>query len=1015
MRLANLRRIASIVVFMWGMLQAGITGKVVGTVSDAQSGAPLIGANIVIEGTSLGCASDFSGNYVVLNITPGLYSIKATMIGYKPVVVKEVVVNMNLTSTVNIEMTTEALGLEEVVVVAERPIVKKDISNSQMSIQTATLENVPITTIGDALTLQAGIQMGTSGLVVRGGDANQTVFMVDGFSTNDERSNNPYVAVSISAVEEIQVQTGGFNAEYGQARSGIVNAVTKEGRSDRYTGTFIVKYSLPTAKHFGGSLYSKNSYLNRPFYDDDVCWVGTQNGAWDGYTQNQYYQFEGWNAVSQASLQDSDPTNDLTPSGAQRIYEYYHRRLGDIKKGDYNIDMSFGGPIPFLGTKFGNPRFYFTHFRLRDMFVYPLARDSYQENHTNLKITTDLTPTFKLILNGLYGEVYSVSPYNWTTTPTGRLITTQSEVADLVTSTRQGIMIPYMPGYYSPGAIFRQSYEAKLINTINSYSFMEARFQYKYSRNNVRKIADRDTTKQYEIFDGYYLDEAPYGYSADGTTGPGSTHLGGWMNLGRDSTENSTITIGADYTAQIGIRHQIKTGFEVVANNFKVRSGSYSDVMLSWTRSLKYTVNPYRIGVYLQDQMDYQGFIGNFGLRLDYSDGNTKYYLLDTYSKYYSSELSDKIESEAPYRDSKAAFAISPRLGISYPITNTSKLYFNYGHFRSEPSSIYRFGIQREGTGTVTYMGNPDLTFEKTIAYELGYEQSLLDLFLIKGAAYYKDVTDQAGWVLYTGLSGVQYYKAANNNYADIRGVEFTLTKRAGKWFTGFVNYTYDVRKTGYFGYLEYYEDPQAQRDYLKENPVTTRRNPAPYARMNLDFHTPDDFGPRWRNLFLLGGYNLNILADWQAGAFETYNPQEIPGVVDDVQWKDWSNVTLRISKTVVIKTVMMQTYIDVSNLFNNKYLSSAGFADAQDRLDYLESLNFEWEEGIEHGHDRIGDYRPTNVAYDPLEANPYNDPEIAARNKIRKETKSYINMPNITELTFLNPRSYTFGIRLSF
>jgi outer membrane receptor protein involved in Fe transport len=131
------------------------------------------------------------------------------MIGYKPVVVKEVVVNMNLTSTVNIEMTTEALGLEEVVVVAERPIVKKDISNSQMSIQTATLENVPITTIGDALTLQAGIQMGTSGLVVRGGDANQTVFMVDGFSTNDERSNNPYVAVSISAVEEIRCRPEG--------------------------------------------------------------------------------------------------------------------------------------------------------------------------------------------------------------------------------------------------------------------------------------------------------------------------------------------------------------------------------------------------------------------------------------------------------------------------------------------------------------------------------------------------------------------------------------------------------------------------------------------------------------------------------------------------------------------------------------------------------------------------------------------------------------------------------------
>ena len=99
----------------------------------------------------------------------------------------------------------------------------------------------------------------------------------------------------------------------------------------------------------------------------------------------------------------------------------------------------------------------------------------------------------------------------------------------------------------------------------------------------------------------------------------------------------------------------------------------------------------------------------------------------------------------------------------------------------------------------------------------------------------------------------------------------------------------------------------------------------------------------------------------------------------------------------------------------NHKYMSEAGFADREDRENYLKSLNFSWETGVEHGDDRVGDYRPIDVAYDPLEPNPNNDPEINARNNKRKENKTYIDMPNISSLTFLNPRRFTFGLRIGF
>jgi outer membrane receptor protein involved in Fe transport len=161
--------------------------------------------------------------------------------------------------------------------------------------------------------------------------------------------------------------------------------------------------------------------------------------------------------------------------------------------------------------------------------------------------------------------------------------------------------------------------------------------------------------------------------------------------------------------------------------------------------------------------------------------------------------------------------------------------------------------------------------------------------------------------------------------------------------------------------------------------------------------------------------WNFNVLADWKTGAYETYNPQGLPGIVDDVQWKDWYNVDLRVSKTFNISLFDVQLYLDISNLFNFKYMSNAGFADNFDKTAYLASLNFPWEEGEENGNDRVGDYRPVNVPYDPLEPNPSNDPGVTARNLERKKSKSYINMPNISSLTFLNPRRYTLGIRLSF
>ena len=1006
-----LRCIFTFYLFLGGSLFGGTTGKITGQVIDSESNRHLTGANIIIDDTFMGVSSDQDGNYVLINLLPGTYTLRVTMVGYRPLSIQGVTVLIDQSTFLNVALIPEPILMDELVVVAKKPLIMKDISASRMDISSEFITSLPITTLNDVIGIQAGIE----GLTIRGGARNQTAFLVNGFLFNDERVNNPYTSISLNSIKELQVQTGGFNAEYGNIRSGLINVITDEGDPKQYGGAITLRYSEPEPKHFGESLYSPSSYFLRPYLDPDVCWVGTANGNWDDYTRQQYPSFEGWNTISAATMADDDPYNDLTPGAAQHIFKWQHRRKGDIILPDYNVDISFGGPVPVISSALGNLRFHLSHFSQENVFIFPLSRDSYNDEVTNLKLTSDLSSRLKLTLTGLYGLTRSVSPYNWKVTPTGSVLESTYQVADLVNSS-SGNAILFMPGNFSPTNIYRKMIGAKINHMVKPSLFYDMIIQIFQNEYDTYQIRDRDTSRVYNILPDVSMDEAPYGYWGYSITGIDGMRLGGWMNLGRDKSINKTTMIKFDLTNQINIRHQIKTGLQVVFNDYKIRSYTENPSMNTWNRSMIYDVSPLRTGIYIQDKMEYEGFIANLGIRAEYTSANTHNYILEDYDTFFEQGFGNLIENEAPSDASTAIFSLSPRLGVSHPITETSKLYFNYGHFQSEPGSSYRFRLQRESNGLVTHIGNPNLGFEQTIAYELGYSQEYKN-YLIDVAAYYKDVTDQPGWVYYANMGrSVSYYKAANNQYEDIRGLEVTIRKPYGKLITGMVNYTYMVRSYGYFGLLNNFQDPLEQREYLSLNPYQEKPQPLPYMRANINMMVPNNFGPRLLNNFYpLAEWKINLLASYKTGSFATYNPYSIPGVVDNVQWKDRYYIDARISRGLTLEKVKLELFVDISNLLNMKLLSYAGFSDNFDYLAYVESLNFPWEDGAEMGSDRLGDYREWNVDYDRLEPNPTNDPTIATRNKVRKETKSYIDMPNLRSLTFLDPRKVTLGIKINF
>lgn len=151
-------------------LTAGTTGKVAGLITDAANGEPLIGVNVYIEGTALGAATDISGFYVINNINPGIYSVICENIGFAKQKVTNVEVNSDFTTKLNFVMRLEVMEGEVVVVEAERPMIRKDLTSSQTSVNAGEIESLPVENVSQLLVLQAGIIQGAGGeLHIRGG------------------------------------------------------------------------------------------------------------------------------------------------------------------------------------------------------------------------------------------------------------------------------------------------------------------------------------------------------------------------------------------------------------------------------------------------------------------------------------------------------------------------------------------------------------------------------------------------------------------------------------------------------------------------------------------------------------------------------------------------------------------------------------------------------------------------------------------------------------------------------
>ncbi|MHB1688664.1 MAG: TonB-dependent receptor [Ignavibacteriaceae bacterium] len=1017
--------------FSWLILLPAFaaSGKITGTIRDAQTNETLVGASIIVEGTSMGAAANIDGYYVILNVPPGTYKLKISMIGYSSVLIENVRVNIDQTTTIDAKLESKSIQSKEIVVVARTPIVQKDVAASRVTLDEKEISKLPVASVSAVVGLQAGIE---PGLIIRGGSIDQTGFMVNGVMLRDGRNNTPFTGISYTSISEVQVQTGGFSAEYGNIRSGLVNIVTQDGSKNKYTFSMITEMSPANPKHFGISPNDPNSYWIRPYVDGPVAMYGTKaiNPAtgkpyWDAYTQLQYPQFAGWIAVANQLLKSSkDPSKILTPEAAQKLFLWQHRKDLNIVNPDYVVDASFGGPAPFVSDALGNLRFLASYRTTQTEYVVPLATPGVNDYTGQLKLTSDIGEGKKLMAQGLIAQITGTNNNNlglpgYFTDPNS-FVGTLNRPAGALDQVSYIDARMFTNDYWAPTTENISSFSGKYTQVLSPSTFYEVQASSFTSKYNTNPGRLRDTSSIYLFGNSYYVDEAPFGFF----TNPSSSIDGMRESVGfsnsRDTSVVADYNIRADLQSQLDKYNEIKTGAEFHYTDNNVNSGSVDQYLPNGRFTSKWHTFPVRAALYAQDKLEFEGMIATLGVRLDYSNPNGDWYQFGAYPPAFAAaEPAINFDTVLTRIRITKQLDISPRLAISFPITDNSKLYFNYGHFRQMPIPDDLYLIRRfSDNNAVTRVANPNMPLPKTVAYELGYEQNIMDELLVRVAGYYKDNSFQQTTVNYLSSdSKINYNIVEPNNYSDTRGFELTLSKNRGDWIQGFVNYTYDVSTSGNFGFDTYYQNPATQRSYeaITQSYYQIKPIPQPYARANIDFFTPADFGPKLGGFNILGDWRFSFVGQWSSGPFFTWaGGGSNASISNNAQWNDYWNVDLRVTKSINLLGVDFQLFADLKNLLNYKYMSMGGFYDYNDFILYMKSLHLPASIGDPLGYgnipgkDKPGDYRTGSyIPWDPNASQAQKDQWT--------KNKSYIDMPNLSYLTFLNPRQIFWGLRVTF
>ena len=724
-------------------LKAQTTGKIVGKVLAAESGAPLFGANVVIQGTSRGAATNVNGEFYIINVPPGSYNVAVHFMGYRRHIIENLVVSVNRSTHIEAVLEIEAVQGEAIVVTATKLSYMKDQTSSIKNVSSQQIAVLPAQDMEDVIQLQAGIVGGH----VRGGRLGEVSYLIDGMQVDEtfggERST---VELEKEVVQDLEVITGTFDAEYGKAMSGIINMVTKDG-SDEFHGSAHV--------HLG-------NYMTQ---NDDI-FIGNQ---WSDASRIQDYKFQLSGPIWKKRLHFISNIRYENDRG----YLNGVRRFNVHDYTNFSEAVDEETPHRLYDTHINGVRYYSE--ATGDSAFVPMS-----ENETLSlfgKLTFKPHHDFKTSLTYTWNRK-SAQHYShwWKYNPDGR-----------ASQHTESSLLAFQVNHILNNSAFHD-FKISLSKDWSGYYLYENPFDSRY-------VSD------------YYM-RGEGGFLTGGTDKSHSQRESEQLALKYDLNWQAGVhhnfKTGVQYT-QYKIKNDPIGVRDVQWDQLEALSQYYFDeetqevVFKPWEAELvpaenfgmdNYVKRPFDISAYLRDKLEYDDLVINLGVRYDYFNANSWYP-----SNRRNPANQGQYEDPAMMSDSldaKPQIQISPRFGLSYTLGSAAVLHFSYGHFFQMPPMYALYSNHRQLIPTGDFMtthGNPMINPQKTVKYEMGLWQEVVPGLGLEVSIYYSDIYDLLTSVVWTTYNEVKYGVYSNKDYANSKGLEVKMDYRAGDIFLG-LNYT---------------------------------------------------------------------------------------------------------------------------------------------------------------------------------------------------------------------------------
>lgn len=744
----------------------GQSGKLSGKITEDGTNEELIGVSIYIESLSKGAITNIDGEYSLISIPSGTYIVRFSYLGFSTVVMDNVEIFSGQTTTINLKLKEEVFEGQEVVVSAERPIIQKDQTSSVSFIKKETIEELPVLEVADLVKFQPGVvTTSNGGFSFRGGRTREVAYIVDGIPVQNvfSQGGGNTIDVEVQSVQELQVLTGTFDAEIGGAQSGVVNVTTVDPSS-----TFEASVQLRSAGFYDGSdnIFIEGDVFN-PVQTKDLS--ATISGPLLGnklgfFLNGRYEDRSGFLKGQRRYTIDDGLVLDAYRFWYRSVYSPDDARLiamdsARTPSGNLILDSS-GNPIAF-GSGDGSI----------------VNMDWSKVITLNPKLVFRINPRAKLSISSIYNN-YEGQGYNDAKrfAPDGRGVQNSTSITNILS--------------------FKQS--------IGNNAVFNIRGSYKYARSNNR------------AFESFGDPNYQYFSDSDPTTG---FFLGGTEN-GRSRFEEDQYIVSGDLTWQVNFQNEIKTGFQFRTNRFKsvnesigwvdpanpsepvnvVRPDDFSsyanfDEYLAAVRAIQlnkalltdltgesstFSQQPIEFAYYVQNKLEFgSNIVVKTGLRFEqFNTGES--YIVNTRQQ---SELIGRADN---LTKASVKNYFSPRIGISFPVSDRGAFRVAYGHFTQMPaySQIFQNPVDQntnQGRLTGTTVGNPNLDPERTIKYEMGLQQQVSSFIGLDLNLYYKNVRNLLGLEILNTSDGVQYFRTVNRDYGLIKGGTFALfTKPIG-------------------------------------------------------------------------------------------------------------------------------------------------------------------------------------------------------------------------------------------